>query len=265
MTATANGTVLSVRFGSENLWAVMETGNPYYVPVDNYTRPRHHRTLAVFPFTAPYYLTSPPALTVTTPWDLACEDSDIQTSAVFGNKLYYSCRNDNSTAPAGHLYTYDSTTNRTQGPVDTDVSCTQRRSLTLVPGNPGSVSPAYGLMSTLTSFSVLDLSPENYGQCSSFNSFDNSMFLVDDRIESPSAACSGNCGRDTTSYAVFWGVFGGVALIMICWILVVQCRQRRRTKRQVGQAIVPTSDQMAPHMMEEQPFDPPPPYKRDRD
>ncbi|KAF8948321.1 hypothetical protein BGZ52_006988 [Haplosporangium bisporale] len=265
MTVTANGTVLSVRFGSEKLWAVMETGNPYYVPADNYTRPRHHRTLAVFPFTTPYNLTSPPASTVTTPWDLACEDSEIQISAVFGNKLYYGCRSDNGTFPAGHLYTYDSTTNRIQGPVDTDIFFTQRKSLTLVPGNPGSVSPAYGLVSTFTSFSVLDLSPENYGQCTNFDSLDNSMFLVDDRLESPSALCSDNCGQDTTTYAIFGGVFGSVSLILICWLLVVLCQQRRETKRQVVQDVVPESDEMALYLEEEQPFEPPPPYKRDRD
>lgn len=136
-------------------------------------------------------------------------------------------------------------------------------SLTLVPGQPGTTSPAYGLVSTSTSFSVLDLSPEGYGQCSSYDSFDNSLFLVDDGIESLSTVCGENCGQDTTTYAFFGGIFGTAAVLLIVWYLVQLCCRRRRTKRQIEQVVVPASDELAPHLMEELYEQPPPPYERD--
>lgn len=86
---TTNGTVLSVRYGNEKLWAVMTNGSPYNVTLNNYIYPRYHQTLAVFPFTAPYNLTSPPAAVVATPWDLTCYGSE--NWAAFGGKIYYSC------------------------------------------------------------------------------------------------------------------------------------------------------------------------------
>lgn len=71
----------------------METGTPYYARMNNYTYAKHHRTLAVFPFTAPYTVTSPPASVVTAPWDLTCEYYyEVQTLAVFGGKIYYVCQ-----------------------------------------------------------------------------------------------------------------------------------------------------------------------------
>ncbi|KAF9379001.1 hypothetical protein CPB97_009219 [Podila verticillata] len=87
-----NGTVRSVPYGNERLWVVMVTGNLYYVTLNSITYPRYNRTLAVFPFTSPYQLESPPASIVTTPRNLTCYESEIQTCAVFGDKMYYSDR-----------------------------------------------------------------------------------------------------------------------------------------------------------------------------
>ncbi|KAF9207689.1 hypothetical protein BGZ59_011008 [Podila verticillata] len=147
-----NGTVRSVRYENDNLWVLMEVGNPYY--------------------------------------DLKCYESEIQTWAVFGDKMYYSCQNDDKNSdgavPTGHLCSYDRAMKQTQGPVDKDPACTGRRSLILVPGKPGTPSPAYWLVNTSTSFAVLDLSVENYGHCTTFDSNDQNLFRLDDMIETPS-------------------------------------------------------------------------------
>ncbi|KAG0356257.1 hypothetical protein BG005_004829 [Podila minutissima] len=184
---TINGTTLSVRYGSDKLWAVMETGTPYYARMNNYTYAKHHRTLAVFPFTAPYTVTSPPASVVTAPWDLTCEYYyEVQTLAVFGGKIYYVCQSENEkSVRTGHLYTYDSATSQTLGPIETGLYCTGKRSLTLVSGKPGVASPVYGLVSNSDSFGVLDLSPENYGRCTDYKSDSRNLFRVDDMIEAP--------------------------------------------------------------------------------
>ncbi|KAF9377307.1 hypothetical protein CPC16_011896 [Podila verticillata] len=74
-----SGTVQSVRYGNRRLWVVMETGDLCYVTLNSITYPRYNRTLAVFTFTSPYQLKSPPASMVTTPRNLTCYESEIQT------------------------------------------------------------------------------------------------------------------------------------------------------------------------------------------
>ncbi|KAG0074985.1 hypothetical protein BGZ93_006692 [Podila epicladia] len=217
-----NGTSVSVRYGDEKLYVVMETGSPYYVSLNNVAYPRYHRTLAVYPFTVPYYLGWFPISNLTTPWNLNCYEDEMQTWAVFGDMVYYSCRDDNGTALTGHLYTYDSTKNLTLGPVDTDVACTGRRSLTLVPGKPGLPSPAYGLVSTSTMYAQLDLTPENYGRCTSFQNDGSTSFQVN--------ACFGTSCTNTA--AIIGGVVGGVALLLICIALALFHRRRTKKKKQ---------------------------------
>lgn len=70
----------------------METGDPYYVTLNNITYPRFNRTLAIYNDTSPFYLAKDPVPNLTTPWNLTCYESEIQTWAVFGNMMYYSCR-----------------------------------------------------------------------------------------------------------------------------------------------------------------------------
>ncbi|KAG0016735.1 hypothetical protein BGZ81_011071 [Podila clonocystis] len=263
---TNNGTTLSVRYGSGKLWAVMETGDPYYGSLNNVNYPRYRRTLAVFPFTAPYTVTSPPTLVATTPWDLTCSYYDeIKTLAVFGGKIYYICRNGESSDKKGHMYTYDSAANQTLGPFETDEYCIGKRSLTLVPGKPGTVSPAYGLVSVTDSFGVLDLSPENYGRCTNHESDGRNLFRVDDMIEAPKPdppECLETCTEMKAINALFGGIFGGIAVVLICCCLSIRrCQQKKRRKQALAAAaVVVTSEEVALDAIEEQP---PPPYKRD--
>ncbi|KAG0016736.1 hypothetical protein BGZ81_011072 [Podila clonocystis] len=233
LTTNTNGTVLSIRYRNEKLWVVMETGTPYYGHINNYTYARYHRTLAVFPFTAPYNLSSPPVSIATTPWDLTCEENEIQTWGAFGDKIYFSCRSGDW---AAHLYTYDSATNETQGPVETDRSCTGKRSLTLVPGKPGSLSPAFGLVSDSTSFGVLDLRLENYGRCTRFESDGKSLFLVDETVEAPKPdppECLESCTEWKAMKALIGGVAGAIAALVICCCLMAwYCSKKRQRERE---------------------------------
>ncbi|KAG0074086.1 hypothetical protein BGZ92_003534 [Podila epicladia] len=248
----------------------METGIPYYGRIYNYTYTKYHRTLAVFPFTAPYTVTSPPAAIVTAPWDLTCEYYfDIHTLAVFGGKIYYICPNDEKSVRTGHLYTYDSATNQTLGPVETHPYCTGKRSLTLVPGKPGAASPAYGLVSDSDSFGVLNLSLEDYGRCTNYKSDSRNLFQVDDMIEAPMPdppECLESCTEMKAIGAMFGGIFGGIAVLLICCCLMVRnCRQKKARRRQEAAtltiAVAAASEEAALHTIEEQ--HPPPPYKRD--
>ncbi|KFH66892.1 hypothetical protein MVEG_07417 [Podila verticillata NRRL 6337] len=258
---TTNGTVQSLRYGNEKLWAVMETGNPYDILINNKPYPRWHRTLTVFPLTAPYNFTSPPAAIVTVPWDLTCESSRVRTQAVFGDKLYYACSIGHMSA---HLYTYDSATNQTQSPVETSTACTYQK-MTLVSGKPGSPSPAYGLMITDYRLAVLDLSPENYGRCREYDS-DGSRFLqVNAMIEAPTEPeeCLETCTEMKAMAAFFGGIFGGIAVLLICICLTVRhCLRKRRRKRELAAVAVATSasEEVALDTIEEHS---PPPYKQD--
>ncbi|KAF9331000.1 hypothetical protein BG006_006093 [Podila minutissima] len=268
---TINGTTLSVRYGSDKLWAVMETGIPYYARMNNYTYAKYHRTLAVFPFTAPYTVTSPPASVVTAPWDLTCEYYyEVQTVAVFGGKIYYVCQSENEkSVRTGHLYTYDSATSHTLGPIETGLYCTGKRSLTLVPGKPGVASPVYGLVSNSDSFGVLDLSPENYGRCTDYKSDSRNLFRVDDMIEAPMPdppECLETCTEMRALGALFGGIFGGIAVLLICCCLTIRHCTRKKARRQremaaLAVAVAAASEEVALHTIEEQ--HPPPPYKRD--
>ncbi|KAF9377305.1 hypothetical protein CPC16_011894 [Podila verticillata] len=227
-----NGTVRSVRYGNESLWVLMETGSPYYVTLNNITYPRFNRTLAIYNDTSPFYLTKYPVPLLSTPWDLTCYESEIQTWAVFGNKMYYSCRSDNETAQTGHLYSFDTTTNQMFGPVDTNISCTGKRSLTLVPGKPGSPSPAYGLVSDSKSISILDLGPTNYGNCTTFYNNGSGFVQANAIIEALSSQpqCFENCTSSTVTAAIAGGIVVGVAVVM--FVSGLAMLYRRRTMKQ---------------------------------
>ncbi|KAF9370620.1 hypothetical protein CPC16_003580, partial [Podila verticillata] len=165
---------------------------------------------------------------------------------------------------SAHLYTYDSATNQTQSPVETSTACTYQK-MTLVSGKPGSPSPAYGLMITDYRLAVLDLSPENYGRCREYDS-DGSRFLqVNAMIEAPTEPeeCLETCTEMKAMAAFFGGIFGGIAVLLICICLTVRhCLRKRRRKRELAAVAVATSasEEVALDTIEEHS---PPPYKQD--
>ncbi|KAF9377306.1 hypothetical protein CPC16_011895 [Podila verticillata] len=232
-TRDTNGTVRSVRYENDNLWVLMEVGNPYYVTLNNINYPRFIRTLAIYNFTAPFVLDENP--------DLKCYESEIQTWAVFGDKVYYSCQNSDGAVPTGHLCSYDRAMKQTQGPVDTDPACTGRRSLILVPGKPGTPSPAYWLVSTSTLFAVLDLNVENYGHCTTFDSNGQSLFRLDDMIETPSQVppvCVWECKQEKDRQVRIRVILGAVGFTLFVILLAVMLYRRSKQKRKGGLATV---------------------------
>lgn len=106
------------------------------------------------------------------------------------------------------------------------------RSLTLVPGKPGSPSPAYGLLSDSKTISILDLGPTNYGHCTTFKKNGNSFVQADVVIKAFSSQpqCLENCTSSTVPAAIVGGIVAGVAVAMVFSGLAML--YRRRTMRQ---------------------------------
>ncbi|KAF8915980.1 hypothetical protein BGZ52_000377 [Haplosporangium bisporale] len=118
------------------------------------------------------------------------------------------------------------------GPVDTNISCTGKRSLTLVPGKPGSPSPAYGLVSDSKSISILDLGPTNYGNCTTFYNNGSGFVQANAIIEALSSQpqCFENCTSSTVTAAIAGGIVVGVAVVM--FVSGLAMLYRRRTMKQ---------------------------------
>lgn len=150
------------------------------------------------------------------------------------------------------MYTYDSATNLAHGPDETDTYYTWKKSLTLVSGKPGSISPMYGLVNTAGSFGVLDLSLENYGCCTSYGSEGRDLFRVDDLIQAPKPdppECLESCTQGKAMAVMLGSTFGGIAVVLICCPLTLAyCLRKRRRQRElvivVGTVAV-TSNEMA--------------------
>lgn len=150
------------------------------------------------------------------------------------------------------LYRYDSATNQAQGPVKIDSSCTNARSMTLVPGKPGSPSPACGLLSMSNAVSELDLSPELYGLYTSFNSNEQILFQVDGVIEGPKPdmiACRESCENERFIVALLGGIIGAIAVVMICGY----CARKRQREQALTDVTVVGPDEVLLDEMEEQP------------
>lgn len=116
------------------------------------------------------------------------------------------------------------------------------------------------------SFGVLDLSPENYGRCTSYGSDGRYLFRVDDLIQAPKPdppECLESCTQGKAMAAMFGGIFGGIAVVLICCPLRFgYCLSKRRRQRKpiaVAGTVAVTSDEVALHTIADQP---PPPYVR---
>lgn len=92
-------------------------------------------------------------------------------------------------------------------------------------------------MSTADSFAVLDLSTENYGRCTTFDSKDKSLFVVDDMIETPSPvppACGWECEQEKDLRVHTRVILGAVGFTLLVILLAVTLYRRSKQKRQRG-------------------------------
>ncbi|KAF9411379.1 hypothetical protein BGZ94_001368 [Podila epigama] len=226
-----NGTVQSIRYGDEKLWVILGTNM------------QAETTLVTIPFSPPYNLTSPATLLSITPitsWHLSCNEWPVQTSAVFGGKLYFTCRSNSMR----HLYIYDSATNKTEGPFSTKNDYKHHRSLTLVPGKPGILSPAYGLLCTASSVSVLDLKPgDTFGQFDTFESGSKGNFKVEVVDLQPPKQEEPECLETCTEMRALATIIGscvgaGVVLLICCCFTIRHCQQKRRRRAEAAVAAV---------------------------
>jgi len=112
---------------------------------------------------------------------------------------------------------------------------------------------------------VLNLSPENYGRCKEYDSDGSRLFRVNEVIETPTKPeeCLETCTEMKAIAAFFGGIFGGMAVLLICICLTVRhCLRKRRRKRELTAVTVATnaSKEMTLNTVEEHP---PPSYKQD--
>lgn len=100
--------------------------------------------------------------------------------------------------------------------------------------------------------SELDLSPEHYGLCTSFDSNDQTLFRVDDMIEAPKPepiACHESCEYGKF-IAIFLGsIAGAIAVVVIC----CYCARKRQRERAAADVDVVGSDEVSLEEMGEQP------------
>lgn len=86
------GAVYNVAYGDGHVYAIIKTGAPITVPrSDNVTC---NRILTYFPLQDPFNMTSPPASTVSVPWNVDCRDDsydDNAGTATVNGKFYYFC------------------------------------------------------------------------------------------------------------------------------------------------------------------------------
>jgi len=92
-------------------------------------------------------------------------------------------------------------------------------------------------VSTTDSFAVLDLSTENYGRCTTFDSNDKSLFVVDDMIETLSPvplACGWEYEQEKDLQVHIRVIFGAVGFTLLAILLAVTLYRRSKQKRQRG-------------------------------
>lgn len=106
----------------------------------------------------------------------------------------------------------------------------------MVPGKPGSPSPAYGLMTDSKSIAVLDLSPTNYGHCTTFKNDGKGFVQANAMIEAFNSEpqCLENCTSSTATTAVVGSILAGVAVVMVMSGLAVLYHRRTTKQRKLA-------------------------------
>ncbi|KAG0010274.1 hypothetical protein BGZ81_002866 [Podila clonocystis] len=195
--ANVQDSVYNIAYGDGTMFVILKGSSMMSLPDTSMIG--YNKSLAFFPFQAPYTLPSPLS-TGNVPWNVGCAESyssgnDVGATAVANGKLYYLCESNTSSATL-RLYTYDSRTLQFEGPYELSQRLSDYR-MTLVYGTAVKDYPQFILLNTIDKAFAIDLANAKVGSTLYLDDITNALPVAwRDSVTSPTNdECRDSCGH----------------------------------------------------------------------